>query len=160
MSVGRITHHSVRIPLSYFEFSPLTMRSVGSEPLEDLAQRIWASVGPSGQNKACQASSSSEQIWDCFPQEYLYRLAESVRQLAPASYDSHLFALEVSRRTIITWIGDPLLMFCFGGTATRARQNGKWWSLVGYLSLNVTNMNETSFIYTPQIHRWNTAHIV
>ncbi|KAG1814360.1 ChaC-like protein [Suillus subaureus] len=42
---------------------------IGSEPLEDLAQRIWVS-------------------------EYLYRLAESVRQLAPASYDSHLFALE------------------------------------------------------------------
>ncbi|KAG2036177.1 ChaC-like protein [Suillus americanus] len=62
---------------------------IGSEPLEDLAQRIWASVGPSGPNKAYY-----------FPQEYLYRLAESVRQLAPASYDSHLFALEVSSRTI------------------------------------------------------------
>jgi cation transport regulator ChaC len=56
---------------------------IGSEPLEDLAQRIWASVGPSGQNK-----------------EYLYRLAESVRQLAPASYDSHLFALEERLREL------------------------------------------------------------
>ncbi|KAG6373194.1 hypothetical protein JVT61DRAFT_6814 [Boletus reticuloceps] len=28
-------------------------------------------------------------------QDYLYQLAESVRALAPASYDSHLFALEV-----------------------------------------------------------------
>ncbi|OJA19698.1 hypothetical protein AZE42_08389 [Rhizopogon vesiculosus] len=50
---------------------------IGSEPLEDLAQRIWASVGPSGQNK-----------------EYLYCLATAVRELAPTSYDSHLFALE------------------------------------------------------------------
>ncbi|KAI6020921.1 ChaC-like protein [Pisolithus microcarpus] len=50
---------------------------VGSEPLGDLADRIWRSVGPSGRNK-----------------DYLYQLAESVRKLAPASFDSHLFALE------------------------------------------------------------------
>lgn len=50
---------------------------VGSEPLEALADRIWRSVGPSGRNK-----------------DYLYQLAESVRKLAPASFDSHLFALE------------------------------------------------------------------
>lgn len=29
------------------------------------------------------------------PQEYLYKLTESVRRLAPESHDSHLFALEV-----------------------------------------------------------------
>ncbi|KAI6022452.1 hypothetical protein PISMIDRAFT_100824 [Pisolithus microcarpus 441] len=51
---------------------------VGSEPLGDLADRIWRSVGPSGRNK-----------------DYLYQLAESVRRLAPASFDSHFFALEV-----------------------------------------------------------------
>ncbi|KAI6139904.1 ChaC-like protein [Pisolithus thermaeus] len=50
---------------------------VGSEPLGDLADRIWGSVGPSGRNK-----------------DYLYQLAEAVRKLAPASFDSHLFALE------------------------------------------------------------------
>ncbi|KIN93514.1 hypothetical protein M404DRAFT_1008868 [Pisolithus tinctorius Marx 270] len=50
---------------------------VGSEPLEALADRIWRSVGPSGRNK-----------------DYLYQLAEFVRKLAPASFDSHLFALE------------------------------------------------------------------
>ncbi|KIM50990.1 hypothetical protein SCLCIDRAFT_144258 [Scleroderma citrinum Foug A] len=51
---------------------------LGSEPLDALADRIWRSVGPSGRNK-----------------DYLYQLAASVKQLAPASHDSHLFALEV-----------------------------------------------------------------
>lgn len=52
--------------------------TVGSEPLDVLAKRIWQSVGPSGRNK-----------------DYLYELAAAVRELAPESYDSHLFALEV-----------------------------------------------------------------
>ncbi|KAJ6460081.1 ChaC-like protein [Mycena vitilis] len=50
---------------------------IGSEPLPALARRIWVSVGPSGPNK-----------------EYLYNLADAVRELSPASYDKHLFALE------------------------------------------------------------------
>ncbi|KAF7760670.1 hypothetical protein Agabi119p4_10079 [Agaricus bisporus var. burnettii] len=50
---------------------------VGSEPLDVLAHRISRSVGPSGPNK-----------------EYLYKLAESIRELSPDSFDSHLFALE------------------------------------------------------------------
>ncbi|KAF9235847.1 ChaC-like protein [Melanogaster broomeanus] len=53
---------------------------IGSEPIDALAKRIWHSVGPSGRNK-----------------DYLYKLAESVRLLAPTSHDSHLFALEVSK---------------------------------------------------------------
>ncbi|KAL1692213.1 ChaC-like protein [Schizophyllum commune] len=52
---------------------------VGSEPLDDLAHRIYTSVGPSGPNK-----------------EYLYRLADAVRELSPSSHDSHLFVLEAS----------------------------------------------------------------
>ncbi|EIN13167.1 ChaC-like protein [Punctularia strigosozonata HHB-11173 SS5] len=56
---------------------------IGSEPLEDLAQTIWRSVGPSGPNK-----------------EYLYRLAHAVRELAPHSHDSHLFALETRLREL------------------------------------------------------------
>ncbi|KAJ7082599.1 ChaC-like protein [Mycena epipterygia] len=50
---------------------------IGSEPLPALAHRIWVSEGPSGPNK-----------------EYLYKLADAVRQLSPDSHDSHLFALE------------------------------------------------------------------
>ncbi|KAG8949629.1 hypothetical protein FRC04_008375 [Tulasnella sp. 424] len=50
---------------------------IGSEPLGVLADRIWRSEGPSGRNK-----------------DYLYKLAESIRELAPQSTDSYLFALE------------------------------------------------------------------
>ncbi|KAF8187591.1 ChaC-like protein [Mycena galopus ATCC 62051] len=50
---------------------------IGSEPLPALAHRIWISIGPSGPNK-----------------EYLYNLANAVRELSPQSYDKHLFALE------------------------------------------------------------------
>ncbi|PPQ98285.1 hypothetical protein CVT26_013509 [Gymnopilus dilepis] len=56
---------------------------VGSEPLDVLGYRIWQSVGPSGRNK-----------------DYLYKLAEAVRQLSPNSYDSHLYALEAIVRDL------------------------------------------------------------
>jgi len=56
---------------------------LGSEPLDELAHRIWQSVGPSGRNK-----------------DYLYELASSVRKLAPESFDSHLFALETRVREL------------------------------------------------------------
>ncbi|EAU93578.2 hypothetical protein CC1G_02808 [Coprinopsis cinerea okayama7 len=57
---------------------------IGSEPLDALSKTIWRSVGPSGPNK-----------------EYLYRLADAVRELSPSSYDSHLFALEARLFTFI-----------------------------------------------------------
>ncbi|EJD04534.1 ChaC-like protein [Fomitiporia mediterranea MF3/22] len=50
---------------------------IGSQPIEDLAQRIFVSVGPSGPNKV-----------------YLYELAEAVRKLTAESYDKYLFTLE------------------------------------------------------------------
>ncbi|KAI1789065.1 ChaC-like protein [Ganoderma leucocontextum] len=56
---------------------------LGSEPIDELAERIRHSFGPSGPNK-----------------EYLYKLAESVRRLAPESHDSHLFALETRCREL------------------------------------------------------------
>jgi len=52
---------------------------IGSEPLDVLADTIWRCVGPSGKNK-----------------DYLYKLAEAIRKLAPESHDPHLHALEVS----------------------------------------------------------------
>ncbi|KAG9310403.1 ChaC-like protein-domain-containing protein [Chiua virens] len=56
---------------------------VRSEPLDALAMLIWRSVGPSGCNK-----------------DYLYQLAESMRVLAPTSYDPHLFTLEKKIRQL------------------------------------------------------------
>ncbi|KAK1229918.1 hypothetical protein PQX77_007017 [Marasmius sp. AFHP31] len=56
---------------------------VGSEHLDTLSHTIWKSVGPSGPNK-----------------EYLYNLVKAVRQLAPESHDSHLYALETRVRAL------------------------------------------------------------
>ncbi|KAK7688002.1 hypothetical protein QCA50_008372 [Cerrena zonata] len=55
----------------------------GKMPIDELAQKIWASVGPSGRNK-----------------DYVYNLAKAVRHLAPESHDSHLFALETKCREL------------------------------------------------------------
>jgi glutathione-specific gamma-glutamylcyclotransferase len=69
--------HSVR-------YCDIHMCTVGSEQIDKLAEKIWHSVGPSGRNK-----------------DYLYELSAAVRQLAPESHDSHLYALEV--RYDYTW---------------------------------------------------------
>lgn len=50
---------------------------VGPQPLDELAERIFTSEGPSGRNA-----------------EYLFRLADAVRTLTPESADHHLFTLE------------------------------------------------------------------
>ncbi|KAI9572504.1 ChaC-like protein [Boletus coccyginus] len=67
---------------------------VHSEPLDALAVRIWRSVGHSGRNK-----------------DYLYQLAESMRMLAPASYDAHLFALENKIRQLDRERGENILCY-------------------------------------------------
>ncbi|KIP08557.1 hypothetical protein PHLGIDRAFT_376380 [Phlebiopsis gigantea 11061_1 CR5-6] len=56
---------------------------IGSEPIDQLAEHIWKSVGPSGPNK-----------------DYLYELTTAVRRLAPESHDSHLYALETRCRKL------------------------------------------------------------
>ncbi|CAD6584648.1 MAG: hypothetical protein TREMPRED_003928 [Tremellales sp. Tagirdzhanova-0007] len=53
---------------------------IGCEPTSDLARIIHQRSGPSGSNK-----------------DYLFKLAESVRQLYPNVHDDYLFDLEVNR---------------------------------------------------------------
>ncbi|KAL0819130.1 hypothetical protein ABMA28_008390 [Loxostege sticticalis] len=55
----------------------------GPASIEDIAKQVVSCQGPSGPNK-----------------EYVYNLAEAMRQLAPDVHDDHLFALESSVRRL------------------------------------------------------------
>ena len=56
---------------------------VGPAPFEEMSRQIHSSVGPSGPNK-----------------EYLLRLAEAMKELAPHARDDHLYDLERAVRAL------------------------------------------------------------
>lgn len=57
--------------------TPTNPYFVGPAPTFDIASQICSSVGPSGRND-----------------EYLFRLADAMRMIAPHVFDHHLFELE------------------------------------------------------------------
>lgn len=88
-------------------------QTVGYEPLDILADRIWHSVGPSGRNKVGALSTHLKLAFSNQAlQDYLYHLAAAVRQLAPESHDSHLYLLEVSNSPPVLTYPDKLQTEC------------------------------------------------
>ncbi|XP_026463073.1 putative glutathione-specific gamma-glutamylcyclotransferase 2 [Ctenocephalides felis] len=55
----------------------------GEASIEDIAQQIFTAYGPSGSNK-----------------EYIYNLANAMRDIGPEAYDEHLCALEKAVRRL------------------------------------------------------------
>lgn len=77
-----VTFHPLNEDLMPFELSIYIGDTdnpfyLGPASLDDIAQQIYQSVGPSGRND-----------------EYLFNLAETMRTLVPSVEDAHLFQLE------------------------------------------------------------------
>lgn len=80
LEVDLLTNKELRIPVLKYN---IKTKITGPAAIEDIAQQVVTSIGPSGSNK-----------------EYVYNLAEAMRQLAPNAEDEHLFALEKAVKEI------------------------------------------------------------
>lgn len=69
--------------LDIYVGTPTNPFFVGPAPVSDIAHQICSSVGPSGRND-----------------EYLFRLADAMRMIAPHICDHHLFELEYEVRKL------------------------------------------------------------
>jgi cation transport regulator ChaC len=89
----RITFHPADISITPFELdiyvgTPCNPFFLGPASILDIAQQIHGAIGPSGRND-----------------EYLFRLAEAMRAIAPNVYDQHLFELEREVQNLSTSAG-------------------------------------------------------
>lgn len=74
---------------------------MGYEPIDQLAQTIYDREGPSGPNRVrlrLRIHLATFIRSELISQDYVYKLAESVRKLYPDVKDDYLFELEVSHR--------------------------------------------------------------
>lgn len=70
---------------------------MGFEPVDQLAKTIYERAGPSGPNKVSLTTKVFEWVAETDEyKDYVYKLAESVRQLYPDVRDDYLFELEAS----------------------------------------------------------------
>lgn len=89
-----VTFHPSDLSIAPFELDiyigmPTNPYFLGPAPTADIAQQICDSVGPSGRND-----------------EYLFRLAEAMKAIAPSVYDRHLYELEFEVRQLCTRRGE------------------------------------------------------
>ena len=78
-----VDSHGESIPLVVYIGTAENEHYLGEDTIENIAQQIAKSVGPSGSNK-----------------EYLFRLADALRELCPQAVDNHLFELDSAVRSI------------------------------------------------------------
>ena len=81
-TLANLLFHPIDSTLSSFSVSVYIATEtnenyIGPTSIEDIAQQVLVSHGPSGSNT-----------------EYVIKLAEAMRRIAPSAHDSHLYELE------------------------------------------------------------------